>query len=51
MTAFNEGSGRPYRLSFSVGAGLFDAAADHDGRGFLSRIDALMYADKAARKA
>jgi len=51
VTAFNEGSGRPYRLSFSVGAGLFDAAADRDGRGFLSRIDALMYADKAARKA
>lgn len=50
VEAFNEGSGRPYRLAFSIGAGLFDAGADRDGRGFLSRIDGLMYADKASRK-
>lgn len=41
---------RPYRLSFSVGAALYDPVSDGSAERFLSRLDASMYEDKAARK-
>jgi diguanylate cyclase (GGDEF)-like protein len=50
VAAFNKASGRPYRLSLSVGSGLYDLDADAGPQAFLSRIDGLMYVDKAGRK-
>lgn len=46
----NSAAHRPYSLSFSVGAGVFDPWSDADARAFLRRIDSLMYADKLTRK-
>jgi diguanylate cyclase (GGDEF)-like protein len=48
--AHNASSGRPYKLAFSVGASLYDPERDGTATGFLSRLDAEMYRDKAARK-
>jgi diguanylate cyclase (GGDEF)-like protein len=48
--AHNASTGRPYRLAFSVGAALYDPEADGSADRFLSRLDAAMYADKAARR-
>ena len=50
IEAHNSGARRPYSLSFSVGAGVFDPKSDADARAFLGRIDSLMYADKLTRK-
>ncbi len=43
-------TGRSYRLSFSIGSALFDSAIDADAGSYLARLDAVMYADKLARK-
>lgn len=43
--------GRPYRIAFSIGSALYDPALDGDAARFLSRLDAAMYRDKAARRA
>ncbi len=48
--AHNASSSRPYALAFSVGAGIYDPAADGSAQAFLARLDAAMYADKAARR-
>lgn len=42
---FNDNYGRPYKLSFSMGAGIFDPDKD-DADNFISRIDEKMYEDK-----
>ena len=42
--------GRPYRLSFSVGAALFDPAIDANADRFVERLDRLMYEEKVAKK-
>jgi diguanylate cyclase (GGDEF)-like protein len=42
---------RPYRLSFSVGAALYDPESDRDAAGYLAKLDKAMYADKLTRKA
>jgi diguanylate cyclase (GGDEF)-like protein len=48
--SLNSSRERPYRLAFSVGAGLFDPSADGSAGRFLARLDEAMYRDKAARK-
>ncbi len=40
-----------YRLSLSIGAAVFDPELDADGDKFIERLDALMYKEKAAKKA
>ncbi|MFZ2635319.1 MAG: GGDEF domain-containing protein [Rectinemataceae bacterium] len=46
----NEGSRRPYRLSVSLGSGIYDHEKDGSVESFLSRIDLAMYDNKSARK-
>lgn len=41
--AYNETSGKPYRISAAIGGALFDVA---EGDAFIDRIDRLMYEDK-----
>lgn len=47
IDAYNETSGKPYRLSAAVGGSIFDVRKD-DISDFLSDIDHRMYADKKA---
>ncbi len=42
--------GRPYRLSFSLGAAFFDPELDVNADKFVERLDSLMYEEKAAKK-
>ena len=39
------------RISFSVGAAVFDPALDADGDKYIARLDYLMYREKVAKKA
>jgi len=48
--SLNASGTRSYRLAFSVGAALYDPAADGSAAAFLARLDEAMYRDKAARK-
>jgi diguanylate cyclase (GGDEF)-like protein len=49
--ALNALPGRPYRISFSIGSGVYDGKRDGTTAKFVSRLDAAMYEDKKARKA
>jgi diguanylate cyclase (GGDEF)-like protein len=48
--ARNASDETPYRLSFSMGASLYDPVLDGSASRFLSRLDDEMYRDKTRRK-
>lgn len=49
VAAHNEGAGRPYDLSFSMGLARFDPAAPCSVDELLSAADAAMYRDKSSK--
>ncbi|MCU0684125.1 MAG: diguanylate cyclase [Polyangiaceae bacterium] len=51
VSAFNERSARPYRVSMSIGASLYDPRRPRPIEGLLAEADATMYARKRARQA
>lgn len=51
VAAFNERSARPYRVSMSIGASLYDPSCPRPIEGLLAEADATMYARKRARRA
>ena len=48
--AFNEDGKKPYRLGFSIGAGIYDPDMDGFADRFIARLDAAMYCEKEAKK-
>lgn len=50
LVAFNASSERPYRVSMSIGASLYDPRRPRPVEGLLAEADAKMYARKQARK-
>lgn len=46
LDAYNNQSGKPYRLSLSLGGDMFEAAADGNVDAIVDRVDCLMYAQK-----
>ncbi len=48
---FNRTGGKPYSLSFSIGAALYDPSARLSREDFLAHVDALLHNDKNKKKA
>lgn len=51
LTKFGEQNPTPYKLSFSIGYGVFDLNSETDASLFLKQLDSLMYEDKKVNKA
>ncbi len=49
--AFNRSGIKPYSLSFSAGAAVYEPGSGMDLSGFLKHVDTLMYQDKKRKKA
>jgi diguanylate cyclase (GGDEF)-like protein len=48
--AHNNNRGRPYSLSFSLGAAVYDPSLGETAQQFLARLDDAMYRDKTTKK-
>lgn len=47
---FNRGSGKPYKVSVSIGIDYSDSSMDHSFEGLVRKADNLMYVEKKKRK-
>jgi diguanylate cyclase (GGDEF)-like protein len=51
ISSYNQRAAKPYALSLSLGARVFESTGAEQADDIISRVDALMYANKRAKKA